>query len=29
VVTPTLHQIFVDRVGGDEAAVAARREVAA
>jgi ABC-2 type transport system ATP-binding protein len=29
VVTPTLHQIFVDRVGGDEAAVAARSEVAA
>jgi ABC-2 type transport system ATP-binding protein len=29
VVTPTLHQIFVDRVGGDEATVAARREVAA
>jgi ABC-2 type transport system ATP-binding protein len=29
VVTPTLHQIFVDRVGGDDAAVAARTEVAA
>jgi ABC-2 type transport system ATP-binding protein len=29
VVTPTLHQIFVDKVGGDEATVAARREVAA
>jgi ABC-2 type transport system ATP-binding protein len=29
VVTPTLHQIFVDRVGGDDATVAARREVGA
>lgn len=28
VVTPTLHQIFVDRVGGDAATVAERREVA-
>jgi ABC-2 type transport system ATP-binding protein len=28
VVTPTLHDIFVERVGGDAAAVAERREVA-